>query len=105
MNISNIFAAIPEQLNKEAFETLVQKGDFKIERIVSKGHVSPESDGYDQDQDEWVIVVQGQATVAFEDGRETHLNIGDFINIPAHSKHKVSWTTPTIETIWLAVFY
>ncbi|MDF5306351.1 cupin, partial [Vibrio parahaemolyticus] len=23
----------------------------------------------------------------------------------AHTKHKVSWTDPTQETIWLAVFY
>lgn len=105
MKSGNIFAGIPEDLEHEVLQTLLQKDDVVIERIVSKGHVSPKTGWYDQAQDEWVIVLQGEAILTFESGSETHLNIGDHIHIPAHVKHKVSWTTPHIETIWLAVFY
>jgi len=105
MNLSNIFKFIPEKLDKEFIEVLAQKGDLKIERIVSLGHVSPESGWYDQSQDEWVIVLQGEAIISFKDDTDKHLGIGDHIHIPAHTKHKVSWTTPKIETIWIAVFF
>jgi len=105
MKPANIFEGLPDKLDSELFDTLAKKGDLKIERIVSKGHVSPESGWYDQAQDEWVIVLQGEATISFETDVDVHLGIGDHINIPAHTKHKVSWTTPKIETIWLAVHY
>jgi len=102
---TNIFEAIPKDLREEYFETLIQKGEFKIERIVSHGHTSPESGWYDQTQDEWVIVLQGEAIISFEDDADKHLGIGDHIHIPVHTKHKVSWTTPKIETIWIAVHF
>ena len=105
MNIDNIFKNIPEKLDNEFFDTLAQKGDFKVERIVSKGHTSPESGWYDQEQHEWVILLEGAATITFEDGKETNLSKGDYLNIPAHVKHKVSWTDPDVETIWLVIFY
>ncbi len=105
LKAANIFDGIPEQLDDEIIHTLLQKGDLTIERIVSKGHVSPASGWYDQAQDEWVMVLQGSAIITFEDAAEIELNIGDHLNIPAHCKHKVSWTDPKIETIWLAVHY
>jgi len=87
------------------FETLLDKEHVKIERIISKGQTSPESGWYDQAQHEWVLLLEGAATITFEDGKETNLSKGDHLNIPAHVKHKVSWTDPDVETIWLAVFY
>lgn len=105
MRTLNIFKSIPEKLDKEALDILVQLGDFKIERIVSKGHISPESGWYNQAQDEWVIVLQGAAVLTFADGKEINLTTGDHLNIPAFTKHKVSWTDPDIETVWIAVFY
>lgn len=105
MKTLNVFKSIPEKLDKEALDTLVQQGDFKIERIVSKGHTSPESGWYDQTQNEWVIVLQGAAILTFADGKEIHLTTGDHLNIPAFTKHKVSWTAPDVETVWIAVFY
>ena len=95
----------PTDLPPEVFETLLDNEHLKIERIVSKGHTSPESGWYDQAQHEWVILLEGAATITFEDGKETNLDKGDYLNIPAHAKHKVSWTDPSRETIWLAVFY
>jgi len=101
----NIFDDIQSALDKELFEVLAQKGTVKIERIISKGHSSPETGWYDQEQDEWVIILQGSATITFENDTETKLAVGDYLNIPAHTKHKVSWTNPDIETVWIAVHY
>jgi len=105
MKTLNIFKSISKKLDKESLEILVQQGDLKIERIVSKGHISPESGWYNQTQDEWVIVLQGAAVLTFADGKEIHLTTGDHLNIPAFTKHKVSWTAPDVETVWIAVFY
>ncbi len=105
MEIKNIFESIPDNLDEEFFELLVQNENVKIERIVSKGHTSPESGWYDQEQNEWVILLKGAAILVFDDGKEVILKEGSFVNIPAHQKHKVQWTDPETETIWLAVHY
>ena len=103
--MNNIIDSIPENLDKEFFENIIESKNVRIERIVSKGHASPDSGWYDQDQNEWVIVVKGEAVIAFEKDEQVRLKEGDHINIPAHKKHPVAWTDPEVETIWLAVFY
>lgn len=103
--MNNIFNAIPKNLKAEVFERLVESDAVRIERIISKGHKSPESGWYDQDENEWLIVLRGEAILLFEDNSSLTMKEGDFINIPAHQKHKVKWTAPNIETIWLAIFY
>jgi len=105
MSRINLFADIPENLNSEVFQSLLQGDNLKIERIVSKGHTSPAKGWYQQEQHEWVSVLKGEARLLFEDGREVHLLSGDHINIPAQCRHKVAWTLPESETIWLAVHY
>lgn len=101
---SNIYEQIPEILKDEFFEILASNDNIKIEKIVSFGHATPRDEWYDQEQNEWVILLKGEAILAFED-KEIKLLEGDFINIPAHKKHRVSWTKPSEKTIWLAVFY
>jgi cupin 2 domain-containing protein len=101
----NIFAALPEELNAELFAELLRGQNIRIERIVSKGHTSPASGWYDQEDNEWVLVLEGAGTILFADGRQVTLNKGDFLHIPAHEKHKVAWTDPDRLTIWLAVHY
>ncbi|SFD95071.1 cupin domain-containing protein [Nitrosomonas sp. Nm166] len=105
MKAQNIFLNIPHNPEKELFEPLVKHDMIVIERIISKGQKSPESGWYDQEKNEWVMVLQGKAVLSFEDQPSIQLNEGDFINIPAHKKHKVAWTDPDNETIWLAVHY
>lgn len=105
MTPGNIFAALPEDLSREVFEDLCRSRSVRIERIVSKGHTSPETGWYDQEENEWVMVLKGRATLEFEDGTVCSLAAGDYVNIPAHAKHKVAWTEPDEETVWLAVFY
>jgi len=105
MQISNIFNNIPKNINKELFEDIISKDGIKIQRIVSQGHTTTENEWYDQENDEWVIVLQGGATISFEGQDDVHLNVGDYINIPAHKKHRVSWTSENEKTIWIAVHY
>jgi cupin 2 domain-containing protein len=101
----NIFDSIPADLSNEIFEDLVSSDKVKIERIISKGHTSPDFGWYDQEQNEWVIVIAGSAVIGFDDKPSATLKAGDYLNIPAHQKHKVAWTDPNVETIWLAVHY
>ncbi len=101
----NIFQNIPQNLEHELFDLLAKKGDVKIERIISMGHTSPESDWYDQQQDEWVMVLKGSGSITFESGETLTLNSGDYLHIPAHQKHRVSKTDPQTETVWLAIHY
>lgn len=105
MKPDNIFAAIPSNLKDEVFEAIVTYQNVRIERIVSNGQVSPAVGWYDQDEHEWVLVVKGRAVLEFDNGDVCRLSAGDYLNIPAHSKHKVSWTDPDDLTIWLAIFY
>ncbi|DAB28685.1 MAG: cupin [Sulfurimonas sp. RIFOXYD12_FULL_33_39] len=102
---SNIFQNIPKHLEEEFFEELISKNGVKIERIVSFGHTTKEFEWYDQSSDEWVILLRGEAILSFEDEVDVRLFSGDYINIPAHKKHRVSWTKEDSETIWLAVHY
>ena len=106
MELKNLFRGIPSELKEEWVEALVADGGVRIERIVSRGHASPEGFWYDQEQSEWVMVLAGSAGVAFE-GREevVSLSPGDCLEIPAHTRHRVAWTDASRETIWLAVFY
>ena len=100
---NNLFTDLPSNLPDELFTTLVEATNLRIERIVSHGHSSPEGFWYDQDQHEWVVLLKGAARLRFE-GEIVDMMPGDFVNIPAHTKHRVEWTTPDEPTIWLAVF-
>ncbi len=100
----NIFSNIPVELPNELFETLHEEGDIRIERIVSKGHHNAENEWYEQIQDEWILLLQGQAKLEFDAPRTTSLlNPGDYLLIPAYVKHRVAWTPESGETVWLAI--
>ncbi len=86
----------------EAFETLLERPDVRVERIVSWGHTT-EIDWYDQAWDEWVLVLAGAARLRIEGGPEHVLGAGDSLMLPAHCRHRVEWTTPDGPTVWLAI--
>ena len=104
MTTTNLLTDLPRQLPNELITTLLEAASVRIERIVSHGHVSPEGFWYDQEQHEWVVVLKGAARLRFDEGI-VEMKPGDFINIPAHKRHRVEWTTPDEPTIWLAVHY
>lgn len=105
-SIRNLFQDLPGRLPNEIVNTLLTAHGVRIERIVSHGHSSPPGYWYDQHQNEWVLVLRGAARIQFEgDAPPMELKPGDFVNIPAHKKHRVEWTTPDEPTLWLAVHY
>lgn len=104
--IENLFTNLPSlSLDNEEFKTLLESDKIKIERIVSTGQNSPEDFWYEQEQNEWVIVLDGEAILSFENEDDVILKKGDFINIPSYKKHRVKSTIKNSYTIWLAIFY
>ncbi len=101
---TNLFTDVPTNVPEELLTTLLEATNVRIERIVSHGNFSPDGFWYEQDEHEWVIVLKGAAKLRFDDSI-LELKLGDFVNIPAHRRHRVEWTTPDEPTIWLAVFY
>ncbi len=102
-NQGNIFSDLPTgQLTNEVFETLWQGKDFKLERIISTGQVTPNDQWCDQSRDEWVLLLKGRAELLFDDGKTIKLMAGDYILIPAHKQHRVIWTDPEQVCVWLA---
>ena len=100
--VKNLFANLPAGTGGEDSLTLFEKSNVKITRIVSHSHPSPAGFWYDQADDEWVIVLRGQATLEFAGGEFIKLAEGDCLTIERHVKHRVARTSE--ETIWLAVY-
>jgi cupin 2 domain-containing protein len=93
-------------LPDEVVDLLVERPGLRIERIVSTGQATAESQWYDQDSDEWVFVVQGSARLSIEGEREDRvLGEGDWILLPAHCRHRVTWTRAEPPTVWLAIHF
>ncbi len=92
----------PEKLpQEELLQTLWAGNGVRVERIVSMGQVSPAGFWYDQDEEEWLAVLEGEAVLRFED-REQTLKKGDTCWIPAHERHRVEFTSAPC--LWLCVF-
>jgi cupin 2 domain-containing protein len=103
--IKNIFK-LPEQLPQgELFDTLWHDDLISFKRIISTGQITPIGEWYDQEQNEWLIVLQGSGELSFEDHSRIKLNTGDYLFIPAHQKHRVEYTSTKPPCIWLTVFF
>lgn len=105
LRVKNLFSGISVVSDKEFFEELAYKDNIRIERIVSYGHTTKDGEWYDQESDEFVVLLKGEAVLSFENSDDVRLCAGDSINILAHQKHRVAWTKPHEETIWLAIHY
>ena len=102
----DLFADVSDDLKDELIETILQTSNFRIERIVSHGHCSMDGFWYDQSVNELVILLKGSATLRFENQSQIiEMNPGDYLHIEKHVKHRVEWTNPEQETIWLNVHY
>lgn len=99
--MQNLFSPNPNALRKEQFDTLLKTQAVTIEKITSNDQTS--SQWYDQNEDEWVVIIEGEGSLLFEDGREISLQKGEHLYIPKHTKHKVTYTASP--TIWLAVHF
>jgi len=100
VNLFQLPNPLPED---ELFEALTVDDSVLIERIVSAGQTTQPGTWLDQEKDEWVVLLQGNAEISFEDGRSEVMGAGDYMLIPAHCKHRVEFTSETPPCIWLAV--
>ncbi len=104
--MKNIFSDVPYNLPNELIEIIAENNDIRIERIVSRGHTSPPGFWYDQDKNEFVLLVSGEALLKFEEKAECiRMQAGDYIIITAHVRHRVEWIAPNRDIVWLAVHY
>lgn len=103
--LTNLFGDVPADLPEELVQTLLGTSKLRIERIVSHGHASPEGFWYDQETDEWVVLLTGAARLTLEGEAPIDLLPGAFVNLPAHQRHRVEWTDPVQPTVWLAIHY
>lgn len=100
----NIFgiAGMPAD-GSEFSEILLRHDKFIIERIISNGQTTAEGKWYNQEQDEWVILLQGEARLEFSGSGIVELTRGDYVWIPSHTLHRVTSTSSAPECIWLAL--
>ena len=97
--------ALP-QGTEEIFQTLLESAQnhrVHLERIVSAGQITPPGEYYDQAWDEWVLLMQGEAELAYDDGSASRLRAGDSLLIPAHRRHRVDFTSEHPPCLWLAL--
>lgn len=97
-----LLADLPDARAGEVFTDLLRRPGCRIERIVSQGQVTAPDQPYRQAHEEWVMLLAGRATVRIGDV-ETPLAPGDYLHIPAHAAHWVSFTDPARATVWLAI--
>lgn len=103
--VTNIYKNIPSNIPEELFEIISENENIKIERIISDGHSTPQDYWYDQEKNEFVILLKGNAELLFDNDEKVILNEGDYLIIPKHKKHRVLSTSKETKTIWLAVHY
>ena len=100
----NIFDKVIIDKNEENFFQIFKNESIRVERIVSNGQKSPENFWYEQEENEYILLLSGNAILEFEDF-EVELKKGDCLNIEAMQKHRVKFTSLDEPTIWFAVFY
>lgn len=102
----NVFDSLPAKPTEEEIIEIIQQNDnIRIERIISTGQTTPIGNWYDQDTDEWVLLISGDAEIEFENNEKIKLKAGDYIFIPRHKRHRVSYTNLTEPSVWIAVHY
>ena len=103
VSVFNLLSEIRVHSSDEQITALLALPGVRIERIVSWGHATPDDAPYDQSGDEWVMLVAGAARLWIEGQGEIALGPGDYLLIPAHRRHRVTWTSREGPTVWLAV--
>ena len=91
---------------EEMADILLDRPGLRVERIVSTGQATPKGQWFDQDGDEWVLLVAGAARLRIEgEDSDRELAEGDWLLLPAHCRHRVTWTQAEPPTVWLAVHF
>jgi cupin 2 domain-containing protein len=102
---NNIFENILTDAENERIEVIANNENIVIERIISYGNVTPEGYWYNQDKNEWVLLLTGEAKLEFRDNKTVDLKAGDYIMIAAHQEHRVVYTSKEPNCVWLAFHF
>ena len=92
----------PLPLTEEVTTILAENEHIRIERIISIGQIS---DWYDQAETEFVVLLNGNAIIEYENGTSIEMLKGDTLLIPPHERHRVSYTSSEPPCVWLCMFY
>lgn len=103
IKVDNLLARLPAAKRAEAFTDLLSRPGVRVERIVSRGQATPEDAPMVQDQDEWVVLLEGAAGLRIADSTEVMLGPGDHVWIARGQKHWVTWTAKDRPSVWLAI--
>jgi len=98
MKRGNLFTDAEAPPSGERFDTLLAHRNLVVERIVSAAN-SPAT-GLVQAQDEWVVLLRGEAVVEIS-GERVALASGDYMFLPAGVRHTVTFASDG--ALWLAV--
>jgi len=101
----NLYSGAPAELPNEWSESLLENKHVRIERIISEGHASPTDFWYDQETEEWILLLSGAARLRLEGHELIELRPGSYLTIAPHQRHQVEWTDPQQRTTWLAIHH
>lgn len=110
---------ILRDVNPALIESVIETKDLRIERVVSHGQVSSPASYCEPIANQFVLLLEGQARLEVEkekvgsmprggrllENKKVNLIPGDYISIPQHTRHRVDWTSPDEETVWLSVYF
>lgn len=83
---------------------MVENESVKLEKIISYCQITPKDKWYDQDHDEWVMMLKGNAKLRFKNtGEIIYLKEGDYLTIHSHVKHRVEYTSK--DALWIALHF
>jgi cupin 2 domain-containing protein len=101
--VTNLFELPSPLPTGEEIEVLAEGEKIRIERVISTGQTTPVGEWYDQAEDEWVTLLQGEAELSFSEGERYRLKAGDYLKISAHCRHRVEYTSESPPCVWIAV--
>lgn len=106
MRGGNLFDGAGSDAHEEITDLLASGNGVRIERIVSSGQASAPGFWYDQAWTEWVLLLSGSSGLLIEgEDSPRALKAGDYIELPAHMRHRVEWTDASQPTVWLAIHF
>jgi cupin 2 domain-containing protein len=100
--LRNLFE-LPKTIGEKEYSEIITQGDAQIIRIISNGQTTPVDQWYDQETDEWVVLLEGEAHLLFEGQEVIAMHKGDYLLIKAHEKHRVVYTSTQPPCVWLAI--
>lgn len=99
ISLHNLYTLKEPETDSERFTPLFENSVCRIEAIRS--HLTKPGEWYDQEEDEWVILIEGEAVLEVE-GAEHTLHKGDCFHLPKHTRHRVLSTSEN--ALWIGVF-